>query len=302
MSSPKALRFLLALLLLSASLSALAQEPREAAATQAAAPEATKAAAAPLRPVSEAFMLEGGSSHLLDTYLSPLKYTGWNVAFSYERRQAMKFSPALWRQQLNLRIEASGAHNPAGNATLYYGNISAAWSMARRWQLPLGIRAEAGGMAQFNVGGMYNRRNGNNPAALKTDLTLGVIGAVSRGLRIGRLPVTLRWQSALPIVGALFSPEYDELYFEMYLGNRHGLVHCAWPGNFFRWDNLVTADIGLGNTALRLGFRSDIYSQKVNHITTRNFSYAFVLGVVTDFISVSPRRSLPSGNNVEWAY
>ena len=52
MSSPKALRFLLALLLPSASLSALAQEPRAAAATQAAAPEATKAAAAPLRPVN----------------------------------------------------------------------------------------------------------------------------------------------------------------------------------------------------------------------------------------------------------
>lgn len=302
MPSLKALRFLLALLLLPASLPVFAQEISDAATRTTTAVESTEASAPLLRPVSEAFMLEGGSSHLLDTYLSPLKYTGWNVAFSYERRQAMKFSPALWRQQLNLRIEASGADNPAGNATLYYGNIRVAWSMARRWRLPLGIRAEAGGMAQFNLGGMYNRRNGNNPAALKTDLTIGVIGAVSRDFRVGRLPVMLRWQSTLPLVGALFSPEYDELYFEMYLGNRHGLVHCAWPGNFFRWDNLVTADIGLGNTALRLGFRSDIYSQEVNHITTRNFSYAFVLGVVTDFISVSPRRSLPSGNNVEWAY
>ena len=152
---------------------------------------------------------------------------------------------------------------------------------------------------------MYNRRNGNNPAALKTDLTLGVIGAVSRGSHIGRLPVTLRWQSALPIVGALFSPEYDELDFETYLGNRHGLGRTArrGPATSSAGTTWWTAHIGLGNTALRLGFRSDIYSQKLKpRITTRNFSYAFGLGVVTDFISVSPRRSPPSGNNVEWAY
>lgn len=36
-----------------------------------------------LRPVSSAFMIDAGSTHLLDTYLSPLKYTGWHLAFSY---------------------------------------------------------------------------------------------------------------------------------------------------------------------------------------------------------------------------
>ena len=199
-------------------------------------------------------------------------------------------------------IEATWKEDDTGNAYVDEFEIRQYYVHRERQSYSLSFDWKFNENHKIELRGMYNRRNGNNPAALKTDLTLGVIGAVSRGLRIGRLPVTLRWQSALPLVGALFSPEYDELYFEMYLGNRHGLVHCAWPGNFFRWDNLVTADIGLGNTALRLGFRSDIYSQKVNHIPTRNFSYAFVLGVVTDFISVSPRRSLPSGNNVEWAY
>ena len=105
----------------------------------------------------------------------------------------------------------------------------------------------------------------------------------------------------MPLMGAFFSPEYDELYYEIYLGNHHGLAHFGWPGNIFRWDNLVTADLQLGTSQLRVGFRSRIFSSEVNHITTRNFSYAFVLGVVSDWLSVSPRRSLPKGN-VEWAY
>lgn len=79
----------------------------------------------------------------------------------------------------------------------------------------------------------------------------------------------------------------------MYLGNRHGLIHCAWPGRFFRWDNLVTADLDFATTRLRLGFRSRIYSTEVNHITTRIFSYSFVLGVTGDWFSVSRRKDVP---------
>lgn len=257
----------------------------------------------PLRPVSSAYMLEAGSSHLLDTYLSPLKYTGWNTAFSYERIQAMKFSPEKWRQQLNLSIEINVAENPARNSTLLYGNLSASWSMSRLWHLPYRLKASLGGEIEGNLGGMYSTRNGNNPAAVKADVNIGAVATLGWNVNIAKLPIALRWQTSMPLFGVFFSPEYDELYYEIYLGNTHSLTHCGWPGNLFRWDNLVTADLGFGNTSLRVGFRSRIYSTVVNHITTRNFSYAFVLGVVTDWLSVSPRRQLPSdNNNVYWAY
>jgi hypothetical protein len=257
-----------------------------------------------LRPVRSAFMLEGGSSHLLDSYLSPLKYTGWHTAFTYERNQAMKFAPATWRQQLILGGEINNADNPARNASMLYGNLAASWAMSRLWRLPHNLRVSGGGMVVGNLGGMYNRRNSNNPASLKADVSLGVTASLGWNFKIKRLPIDLRWQTSLPIIGAFFSPEYDELYYEIYLGNHHGLAHFGAPWNMFRWDNLVTADLALGAaTALRLGFRSQIYSTEANHISTRNFSYSLVIGVVTDWLSVSPRKSLPSNNHrVEWAY
>ena len=58
-----------------------------------------------IRPVNSSWMLDAGSAHVADTYLSPLKYTGWNVSFEYERLQAMKFSPEAWRQQLQVGVE-----------------------------------------------------------------------------------------------------------------------------------------------------------------------------------------------------
>lgn len=257
----------------------------------------------PLRPVRSALMVDAGSSHLLDTYLSPLKYTGWHAAFNYERTQAMKFSPAQWRQQLDLGVEINSARNPARNATLLYGNFSAAWTMSRLWRLPARLTLTAGGRVEGNLGGTYSNRNGNNPAALKADVSLGGAASLGWNVNLWKLPIALRWQTSIPLAGVFFSPEYDELYYEIYLGNSHGLAHFGWPGNLFRWDNLVTADLALGNTSLRLGFRSRVYSTEVNHITTRTFSHTFVLGVVTDWLSVSPRRHLPAGGSqVEWAY
>lgn len=241
------------------------------------------------RPVSSAWMLEVGSSHLLDSYLSPLKYTGWSTALSYERTQAMKFYPQRWTQQLNLSVLLDRGENPSGNASQLYGNLHAAWSMSHRWTLRNRLWVSAGGEVQGNFGGVYSSRNGNNPASVKADVDLGVVGACEWSFHLKNKPIRLRWQTAMPLLGAMFSPEYDELYYEIYLGNNHGLAHCAWPGNMFRWDNLLTGDIAFGNTQLRVGFRSRIYSSEVNHITTRNFSYAFVVGVVTDWISVKPK-------------
>lgn len=64
---------------------------------------------APVRPVNSSYMLSVGSSHLGDTYLSAVKYTGWSAAFNYDRMQAMKFSPDRWRQQLQLGVQVDGA-------------------------------------------------------------------------------------------------------------------------------------------------------------------------------------------------
>jgi len=256
-----------------------------------------------IRPVNSSYMLDAGSSHLADTYLSPLKYTGWHAAFRYERLQAMKFSADKWRQQLMLGIEADYGDNPAKNATMLYGNVSASWGMLRVWHLPYRLSVAVGGSAGAHLGGVYNDRNGNNPASAKADITVNGTGYVTWNTCLWRMPVMLRWQTTVPLAGVFFSPEYDELYYEIYLGNHSGLVHGAWPGNYFRWENLVSADLDFATTRVRVGFRSEVLSSEVNHITTRIFSYSFVLGLTGDWISVSPRKHMQAdAAKVVYAY
>lgn len=269
----------------------------------AAAPFAARGAEPALRPVTSSWMLSAGSAHMVDTYLTPLKYDGWGVSLDYERSQAMKFDPARWTQRLTVALDFDDTDNPARNASMLYAGLSATWGMQRGFDLPYGIRAGVGPQARGDIGMVYSHRNSNNPASVKADITVGAEGSLSWTTRLGRMPVTLCYQTAVPLTGVFFSPQYDELYYEIYLGNHTGLAHAAWWGNYFRWDNQLTADLDFSATRLRVGFRSDLLSTRVNNITSRVCTFAFIIGVTTDWFSIPRRQGLPAdGTSVIYAY
>lgn len=242
------------------------------------------------RPVTSAWTVGAGSSHLADTYLTPLKYSGWSTSIDYERMQDTRWWPGMWEMQLRLGVSLDRTENPARNATMWAARLRGSWGLMRRWTLPCGLRLAAGPAVTVEGGCLYNNRNSNNPASAKAAVTLDATGYVAYDMRWWHLPVTLRWQPSTAVIGAFFSPRYDELYYEIYLGNRKGLVHTAWWGNRYRLDNLVTADLHLGATSVRVGYGCDWMSSRVSNITTRMISHRFVIGITTEWISFKRKR------------
>ena len=240
-----------------------------------------------IRPVMSAYTVEAGSSHLTDTYLTPLKYTGWHAALDYERYQAMRFDPERWVMRLHGNLGIDRAANPSRNATMWSLMLSADWGMMRKFRPVDNLTLAAGGSTGIDLGCLYNSRNGNNPASAKAAWTVNLTGYAAYKLRIGRLPVTLMYQPTLPVTGVFFSPDYGELYYEIYLGDHGGLVHGAWWGNYFSLDNRVTADLHLGATSLRVGYHGKVFSSKVNDITTNIFTHSFVIGVSCEWMSLT---------------
>ncbi len=246
------------------------------------------------RPVMSAYMIDIGQASVLDTYLSNIRYKGVNLRIGYERMQAMKFNPDKWIMQLETGIDYSPAKNPAENHTIHTLMVDFRWGMMHRWRMSQidGLQLFCGGSTQLRGGALYAPANSNNVVSVKINWSVDLTGMAVYNRKIGKLPVTFRYQMVLPVVGVFYSPDYGESYYEMYVGNHSGLVHLGWVGNRFMIDNLVTADMHFGKTTLRLGYRNVVETSWINNLNTQIFRNSFVVGVCGEWLSMRPGTKL----------
>ncbi len=245
-----------------------------------------------LRPSISSFTAEVGSASILDTYLTPIRYHGVNTRLAYEGLRAMKFSPDRWIMQGVAAAEYANVQNPAGNHTMHSLMIDAKWGMMHRWNdvFTPRLTLHLGGSPQLRGGVIYNAYNSNNPVSAKIRLSLNLTAMASYHINVGRMPVTLRYQATLPTIGAFFSLDYGEAFYELYVGNTQGIVNVGWWGNRFDMENLLTADLHLGNSVLRLGYRNLIETSWVHNLNTQIFTHGFVIGISGEWLQLGARQ------------
>ena len=280
--------------------------PNEPVQVDSLAPSTDNAELPLLRPVAQMFEVQIGSGKALDTYLSPITYRGIQTRLGYERTQAMKFNPERWVMRLQVGINYLNAHNPGKNHTMHSLNVDFLWGMMRRWRNVFGVNGLqffVGPTIDFDGGATYCGMNSNNPVSAQIRLSAGVMPAIVYPVRLGKLPVTLRYEAQLPVLGAFFSPDYGETYYEIYVGNHSGLVHFGWWGNRFDMRNKVLADLHLGNTLLRVGYSGLIHTSYVSKISTRRFTHCFVFGLGGEWMSIKPGTGVsPAAKTISSMY
>lgn len=242
------------------------------------------------RPVTRIYSIERGSSSVLATYLSPLRYTGSATGISGFWTKAMPFSPEKAIMHFNTRLTFDNLTNPAKTASMIGLTGSFSWGMSWRTSLPLGVQATAGGAVGIEGGALYLTRNSNNPVEAIANASLDIRASLARPVKIGRLPILLRDEVSLPTVGAFFSPDYGETYYEIYLGNHRGLCHAGWWGNNFRIDNHLCAILDFGRTAMSVGYRFNAYTQWACSLNTKVFTHCLTIGVIPGGIGLKKRR------------
>lgn len=245
------------------------------------------------RPTINTFEAEVGRASILDTYLTPLRYTGVNLRLGYEGMRSTGFAPEQWIRQWRVGLEYANVQNPAGNHTMHSGMIEGSWGMMRRWRNVFTDKLDPylGFSTRLRGGALYCSHNSNNPASAKAHWSVNLSAMAVYNTHIGRLPVTLRYQAVLPVAGAFFAMEYGQSYYELSLGNTSGIVHFGWWGNRFDMENIATADLHFGKTVLRVGYRGHIETSYVHHINNRIFTHGFVIGISGEWMRLTPGKS-----------
>ena len=235
------------------------------------------------RPVASFFMAQVGGATALDAYLGPVSYSGIDARLEYERMQAMRFDPQRWVMQMHAGIEYGNLQNVPGNHTEHMLMVDYRWGMIRRWcdVLVPKLQMAVGGSTQLRGGVLYKPSNSNNVVAAKIQWAVSATAMASYSLQVAKLPVA----------GGFFSPEFGETYYEIYLGNRSGLVHFGWWGTRFDMTNALMADMHLGRTVLRVGYRNSIERSWVNKIDSQIVTHMAVIGVGGEWMSLGADHS-----------
>lgn len=249
-----------------------------------------------LRTASNAVTAEYGGIRNIDTYLSPLRYSGDHFRISFEHFRPFRINPRQWIHRTDVALTYDMPENPARNNTIHTLCADIGWAALHRWNNVLlpGLNLYAGGSVAFKGGVSYNPRNSNNICSPLIYANIGMSGMATYQFNIGRIPVLARWQPTIPVTGAYYLPEYDQTFYEIYLGNYKNTVNFSNWSNRFDMDNLVALDIRLGTAALRIGYRNEFSTLWKNNISMHRCVHAIVVGIAWESLLISPQKGMPA--------
>lgn len=229
----------------------------------------------------QSYLLFGaGCANHLDTYLSPMEYDGVNGIFVKGRERRLSAAKAKLSFHSNFQGTFTHTENPARSAEEWGGFVAYNAGWLYNWHLAPSLTVGAGGAAGTDLGFLYNPRNSNNPAQGYLSVELAAALRASYDIKLRRLPMSLRYEAQLPVIGTMFSPQYGQSYYEMYTGNRDHNVCFTYPGNALSYKGLLSVDFVFKRTTLRAGYLHDIRQSHVNGIQTHRYVHSFVLGYV----------------------
>lgn len=251
--------------------------------------------AAQTRPVSHAILFGLGATRQQDTYLSPLQYKGTQIQFLYETLRPTRLLKKHVSSQAILQADFSYTHSPAENADYLGAAIHYDHAWHYNWQLH-SFRVMAGPQIGAMLGGLYNTRNGNNPAQARASIRISASVAALYNFRIWKQPFTLREQLDMPLVGISFSPAYGQSYYELFsLHHYDHNIRPTTPFNAPSLRSLLTLDIPFRRSTLRAAYLFHVQQSRLNHIRQHTYTHAFLIGYVRHLNIVHPRRSTPEG-------
>ncbi len=255
------------------------------------------------RRASRTTLFGVGGARQQDTYLSPLNYRGLQLNFLFGTQRVTHLLDSCVTFQTLLQADFTSTTNAPEKAT-YLGGVvhfDAAWHYSfcgsavvapsalataggRSFRLLLGPQVGA------SFGGLYNTRNGNNPAQAIAEMHLSASAAFLWRFRLWKQPLVLSDQMDIPLIGMMFSPAYGQSYYEIFtLGNRDHNICLTTPFNAPTLRNQLAVDLPFRRCTLRLAYLADFRQSRTNEIRRHTYSHAFLIGWVRQLDILRPR-------------
>lgn len=242
------------------------------------------------RITTSAYMIGGGPTRILDTYLSQEHFSGNGITFlaSAERQRPGRHWSTVMEHQANL----SFADDRSNTADELEGSYGFFWGKYRSWTL-LGDRLliQGGAMANATVGFIYNTLNGNNPAQARLSLNIMPSAAATYRFTLWQKHMAVRYELQMPLVGVMFSPNYGQSYYELF--SRGDYDHNIIPTTFVSapyFRQQLSFDVNFTHRfTLRVSYLGDYQQSQVNNLKSHIYTHRLMIGMVKRFKIINYR-------------
>ena len=231
-----------------------------------------------------------GFANVLDTYLSPYSYKGFCTRTIRETERRTRLMQGNVSYQTMVDVGAQFTNSPANNAKFYSGGVRYSNAWLYNFSQPLftpHLHVAVGPQLSAYVGGVYNDRNGNNPAQAKADAMLDVKMKAEYDFSVKSHKWIVSYQLSVPLMGIAFSPDYGQSYYEMYeqVSYAKGIVFANFV-NMPSMRHLLTLDIPIGRNKLRVGWAGELMQSRFRGIRYHSYTHDFMIGFTKYFVKV----------------
>ena len=234
----------------------------------------------PLPVAAQSHMIGFGPSRILDTYISQEKYAGVGLTYLYIREG--KKPDKHWQNTIEHEIDLSKTKDRTNTTSMLEGNYNLYWGRYRQWLLcDNRLKLQAGGLANANLGFLYDMSSSNNPAQARLALNIMPSGIATYRFTLGQQRFSLRYELNLPLLGIMFSPNYGQSYYEIF--TRGNYDRNVVPTTFVSAPNfrqVLTLDWELSTRwALRIGYLGNYQQADINHLKQHIYTHRVLLGI-----------------------
>lgn len=221
-----------------------------------------------------------GSTHLLDTYLTPEKFSGTGFTFLYIRDNTPNDTIKKWSTTIEHEFNFSSTKDRSGNANNLEGTYNLYWARYFNISPISNLRLQVGAAANANVGFIYNMTSSNNPAQARAAINIMPSATATYDFNIYSQRFTAHYEFYLPLAGVMFSPNFGQSYYEIFSQGNYD--HNIVPTTFIsvpNFRNLLSIDWHYGHRwSLRLAYLGNYQQSQVNNLKQHVYTNRILIG------------------------
>ncbi len=230
-------------------------------------------------------MVGAGPTKILDTYLTPEKFSGTGFTYLYVRDNTTADSLRRWTTTIEHELDFSSTKDRSGNANNLEGTYNIYWGRYYNLHPIPHLRLQVGAVANANLGFVYNLTSSNNPAQARAAINIMPSAKAAYDFSLTRQRFTVSYGLMAILVGVGFSPNYGQSYYEIFAKGNYD--HNIVPTTFISaptFRQMVSIDWHYSTKwTLSLAYLGNYQQAAVNNLKQHTYTNRFLIGIIRSF-------------------